>query len=118
MVPVTALHHCLTFPCYSGEVLVFAAYGYPSSRTYPFTYRSYPREGTWSAVGESVDCEDLARIAGERVCANATVDCAGVNVVYSTQVVLTRTARLLRGGCTSVAGRPVLWCLLIAVNTV
>ena len=62
MVPVTRF----ALSDLHGEILTCAAYGYPSSRTYPFTYRSYPpcfREGTWSAIRRgSVGCEDVAKL--------------------------------------------------------
>ena len=87
-----ALHYCCqTSFCYSGKILMCAAYGYPSSRTFAFTsYRSYPpclREGTWFAIRESVGCEDLASLAEKQVCACATINCARVLEVYSTRVV-------------------------------
>ncbi len=60
---------------------------------------------------------DLASLAGERVCAIATVDCARACVVYSTRVARRLTQQ--KNFCALVAllwqaGRPVLWCLPLA----
>ena len=67
-----AVHHCcLTSPCYSGEILPdVRGVWVPSSRTYPFAYRSYPpcyrKVWTWSPIRGSVVSGDLEGLAEGR----------------------------------------------------